>query len=160
MLANGMAEPWLRRLACTGLLVVHLTGCKVYDAQLLDRGSAGRGGGGVDAGAAGEQAEACVPAAETCNAADDDCNGIVDDQPLASEDCSRRYHASVNCGRGGVCLFVPAKTQCDPGYYHCDGLPETGCESTTPCCEMCSDAGLDSGADDAGSDPPGEEDAG
>jgi hypothetical protein len=155
MLARGMSKRWLRSLACMGLLGCQLSlGCKVYDEGLLDASSAGGNGGkgGGGAGSAGKPPTPCVPTDEVCNDKDDDCNGTVDDEQPASEDCSRRYHAKVTCGRGGVCLFVAAMPMCDPGYYHCDGLPETGCESTVPCiCSTCPDASTDdAGADDAG----------
>jgi hypothetical protein len=129
-------------------------GCKVYEEELLPTPASGTGGkGGGSAGSGGAPPDSCVASEEICNGVDDDCNGTVDDEGLAEADCSRRYHAKVECGRGGFCLFVPANPMCDPGYYHCDGLPETGCESTTPCvCSNCGDGAEpdDAGADDAG----------
>ncbi|HKP62441.1 MAG TPA: hypothetical protein VJV78_37160 [Polyangiales bacterium] len=138
-----------------GLLSL-LVGCDPYDAgKIEDAGSGGGGGGkgGGGAGSAGKPPTPCVPSEEICNDKDDDCNGTVDDEVPASEDCSRRYHAKVACGRGGFCLFVPANPMCDPGYYHCDGLPETGCESTTPC--ACMGCAGDGGSEDAGADDAG-----
>ena len=147
-----MTHRWLRGLAYAGLLGCQLMfGCKVYNPDLLTDEQAGSGGrAGTQAGSGGEPPEPCVPSAEICNDKDDDCNGVVDDAEPASKDCSERYHANVMCRRGGVCLFVPQMSTCYAGYYHCDGLPETGCESTTPCIEP--DAGLldDAGSDDAG----------
>ena len=156
MLARGMSKLWLRSFACMGLLGCHLLlGCKVYEEGLLSPPAGGAGGkAGGSAGSGGKPPMPCVPTEEICNNEDDDCNGTVDDEVPASADCSRRYHAKVACGRGGFCLFVPANPMCDPGYYHCDGLPETGCESTIPCiCMNCTGDGAvpdDGGADDAG----------
>jgi hypothetical protein len=157
MLIGGMSKRWLRSLVCMGLLGCQLSlGCDVYDGGLLETPGAGSGGksGSGGAGTAGKPPPPCVPTDEICNDKDDDCNGTVDDEVAASADCSRRYHAKVACGRGGFCLFMPMNPMCDPGYYHCDGLPETGCESTTPCiCMNCAgDGGVtdDAGAGDAG----------
>jgi hypothetical protein len=150
MFAAGMTKRWLRVLAFTGLLA-GLTACKVYDPEMLTPPTAGRGGdSGGSAGDAGDAAtgEACVPQQETCNDTDDDCDGVTDNEGPAGDDCSRRYHAKIPCNRGGLCLFIPSRVTCDPGWYHCDGLPENGCESNKPCCVDC-DAGP---GDDAGSD--------
>jgi hypothetical protein len=118
------------------LACMSLAGCKVYDDKLLDA-RAGTGGS-TEAGVAGNGdgdggTDACVASAEICNDRDDDCNGVVDDDDPTNEDCSTRYHANVTCGRG-VCLFVAANPMCYPGWFHCDGLPETGCEANEPCC--------------------------
>jgi hypothetical protein len=142
-------------LACTGLLGVPASGCDVYDPDKLDPVTSGRGGNTAGrSGAGGTEPEPCVPSDEICNDKDDDCNGTIDDQEAASRDCSVRYHAKVECGRSGLCVFVPSSPMCDPGYYHCDGLPQNGCESTTPCCTNCPP---DAGADDAGEDDSGTE---
>lgn len=157
MVAAGMTQRWLCVLAGLGLLA-GLPCCKVYDPSMLEPAppSAGRSGGG--GGVAGESApdaavESCVPAQEVCNDVDDDCDGMIDEAAAANEDCSSRYHASITCNRG-LCLFIPSRAVCYPGWYHCDGLPENGCESVTPClCATC-DAGTDDdggSGDDAGS---------
>jgi hypothetical protein len=153
MFAAGMTKRWLRVLACLGLLGFPVAACKVYEPDLIQPMTSGHGGqdGGGVAGQAGDSMpDTCVPSAETCNNIDDDCNGIVDDEQPATADCSARYHASVPCNRDGLCLFIPSRTKCDSGWYHCDGLPETGCETTIPCCMDC-----DAGSDDGGSDDSG-----
>jgi hypothetical protein len=155
MFAAGMTKRWLRVLATMGLLACQVAACKVYDPKMLDSMDGGRGGrGGGTAGQAGDASmpEVCVPIAETCNDKDDDCDGVVDNG-TAGDDCSARYHASsIPCNRGGLCLFIPSRVTCYPGWYHCDGLPETGCESNTPCCVECdAGSGDDAGSDDGGS---------
>jgi hypothetical protein len=133
-------------LACVGLI-----GCAVYDDQLLQprAGTSGQSTGGRSGGGGGDP---CVPSEELCNDVDDDCNGMIDDELPANNDCSTRYHATVRCGRAGFCVFVPSEPMCYPGYYHCDGDPANGCESSTRCCEpTCEDdAGSDDGGDDDG----------
>lgn len=149
MLPARMTRRWVWRLAC--LLLLLLASCHVYEDSLLDASRDGSTGG-TEAGASGGDGggDACVPSTELCNDRDDDCNGVVDDELAANADCSTRYHATVTCGRSGVCLFVANDPKCDPGYYHCDGLPETGCESDQPCCApMCDDDAGTTG-DDAG----------
>lgn len=144
MLLARMTRRWVWRLVC-----LVLAGCHVYDDSLLDAGRAGAGGS--EAGASGaDGGDACVPSTELCNDRDDDCNGVVDDELAANADCSMRYHATVTCGRSGVCLFIANDPKCDPGYYHCDGLPETGCESDKPCCSPTCDEDAGSTDDDAG----------
>jgi hypothetical protein len=142
-----MITRWLRMLAYTGLLGCLCVGCKVYDDALLAGGAGGNGGNDAGrSGMAGDAPEPCAASEEVCNDVDDDCNGVVDDEAQASADCSQRYHARVECGRGGFCLFVPSNPMCDPGWHHCDGMPQTGCESPTPCvCTTCDDAGADDG---------------
>src|SRR3954465_3112725 len=143
MFAAGMTKRWLRVLAGVGLLAGTVA-CDVYDpAMLAPPPSSGRGGrGGGTAGEAGDASmpEPCVPTEEGCNDKDEDCDGVVDNEVPAGADCSRRYHAVIPCNRGGLCLFIPSRVTCDPGWYHCDGLPETGCEANKPCCIDC-DAG-------------------
>jgi len=140
-------------LACTGLLCL-LAGCKVYDDGLLPAGAGGRSGaGGGRAGMGGDAADACVMSVEVCNNLDDDCNGVVDDPELTDAECSERYHARVECGRGGFCLFMPSNPMCDPGWYHCDGVPQNGCESQMPC--ACTNCPQDGGSDDGGADDGG-----
>lgn len=154
MFAARMTRRWLRVLAYTGLLA-SLAACTVYDPDMLTPATSGRGGhGGGAAGDAGDASmpEACVPQSETCNDKDDDCDGIVDNEGPAGDECSRRYHAKIPCNRGGLCLFIPSRVTCDVGWYHCDGLPENGCESEKPCCVDCdAGSGDDGGSDDAGS---------
>lgn len=148
-----MKTRWLRTLACLGLLGGSALGCKVYEKPSGDASSGGGGGNTAGmSGSGGGTPQPCVPSTEVCNARDDDCNDVVDDEEPASEDCSERYHANVTCGRGGFCLFFSSNPMCHPGWYHCDGMPQTGCESNVPCCPTCVDAGPDdeSGADDAG----------
>lgn len=154
MFAAGMIKRWIRVLATMGVLACQVSACKVYDPEMLEPAGGGRGGhSGGTAGEAGDASmpEACVPDAETCNGRDDDCDGVVDNEDIAGEDCSSRYHATIACNRG-LCLFVPSRVTCDPGWYHCDGLPDNGCESTNPCCVDCdAGSGDDAGSDDAGS---------
>lgn len=152
MLTSEMTPRWLRSLACIGLLGWQLAyGCTVYNPDLVEEMQGGSGGhAGNKAGSGGEPPEPCVPSAEICNDKDDDCNGVVDDMQPASLDCSERYHANVTCGRGGFCLFVPSSSTCYPGWYHCDGLPETGCETMTPCIQPDAGPQDDGGSDDAG----------
>ena len=149
-----MITRWLRMLACTGLLGCLCAGCKVYDGDLLVGGAGGRGGGNAGRGGnAGDSPDACVATDETCNDIDDDCNGVVDDPELTNAWCSERYHANVECGRGGFCLFVPSNPMCYEGWYHCDGMPQNGCETQTPC--VCSSCPPDGGSDDAGAEDSG-----
>lgn len=154
MFAAGMTKSWLRVLASVGLLAGQLA-CEVYDPAMLD-GKPTAGHGGNAGGSAGNAGNAppvpCVATEERCNDKDDDCDGIVDNAVLAGADCSRRYHAAIPCNRGGLCLFIPSRVTCDPGWYHCDGLPENGCEANKPCCVECdAGSGDDSGSDDGGS---------
>jgi hypothetical protein len=134
MFAAGMIKRRLRVLATVGLLACQVSACNVYDPKMLEPGGRGGHGGGA-AGQAGDASmpEACVPSMDVCNDKDDDCDGIVDNEGSAADDCSSRYHASIPCNGGGLCLFVPSRVTCYPGWYHCDGLPENGCESTKPC---------------------------
>jgi hypothetical protein len=158
MFAAGMTKRWRRVLATVGLLAC-LSSCKVYDPAMLEpMPSSGRGGnGGGTAGEAGDAStsQPCVPSVptdEVCNDKDDDCDGTVDNEIPAGMDCSRRYHATIPCNHGGLCLFIPSRVTCDPGWYHCDGLPETGCEANKPCCVECdAGSGDDAGSDDGGS---------
>lgn len=156
MFAAGMTKRGLLVLVSMGLVACQVTACSVYDGDLLtpmSAGKGGKGGGGAGragnaGGSAGDGPEACVAAAETCNDVDDDCDGTRDNTEAANADCSVRYHAKVTCSRG-FCLFIPATTQCDPGWYHCDGQPENGCETQTPCGKDL-EPGDDGGADDSG----------
>ena len=147
-----MNKRWLRMLACVGLLV----SCDVYNPPESDSSTSGTGGDDGSSGTGGNPDGPCVPSEEVCNDKDDDCNGTIDDEEPASADCSRRYHATVSCRRGGFCLFSSSNPMCHPGWYHCDGMPQTGCESDMPCCPTCAaDSGLDGSMDDSGADDAG-----
>jgi hypothetical protein len=105
-------------------------------------GEAGPAEGGVP-----EAAPDAGPDAPGCPSGYLDCNGTCTQEGLANcgscgHDCANLPHVSggVTCGTGGVCTFTNA--DCAPGWAHCTGSPDNGCETSTTASPNCGGCGV------------------